>query len=59
MFYDVLIGVEWEGAGRLRRVECLTRMTARSTSVDAEQVAPDAEAATEGSQSTAVQGVSR
>lgn len=56
LLYDVLIGVEWEGAGRLRRVECLTRMTARIASVDAEQMAPDADAAQEGGEATAVQG---
>lgn len=40
--YDVVVRVDWDGAGRPRGVECRTRMAGRAATVDATQAATEA-----------------
>lgn len=39
--YDVVMRLEWEESGRVRRLECQTRMTARMATVDQTQAATE------------------
>ena len=54
--YDVVIQLEWEESGRLRRLQCRTRMTARTATVDETQAATEI---TDTQTTTPTQGTTR
>lgn len=56
--YDVVVRVEWDGAGRLRRIECRTRMTGRTSTIDAAQATTEV-TDTQTTTTTTTQGTTR